>query len=79
MKGHNTIDILHQIKTKTLLLAASHDRLIPKSAVDDIHKRIPNSIMKIIENAGHFMTLSKAPELNNIILEFLENEFEVDS
>jgi len=79
MKEHNTIDILHQIKSQTLLLAASHDRLIPKSIVNDLHKRIPNSIMKIIENAGHFMTLSKAPEVNNIILEFLENDFKVDS
>ena len=79
MKGHNTIDILHQIETQTLLVAASHDRLIPKSAMDDIHKRIPNSIMKTIENAGHIMTLSKALEFNDINLEFLENEFEVDS
>ncbi|MFX0138563.1 MAG: alpha/beta fold hydrolase [Candidatus Hodarchaeota archaeon] len=79
MKGHNTIDILHQIKSQTLLLAASNDRLIPKSTVDDIHKRIPNSIMKVISNAGHFMTLSKAPEINDIILEFLKSEFEVDS
>ena len=79
MKEHDTLDKLHQIKNQTLLLAASHDRLIPKSSMDEIHKIIPNSTLKIIKNAGHFMTLSKAPEVNNIILEFLENELKVDS
>ncbi len=78
MKDHNTLEKLHQIKNYTLLLAASHDRLIPKSSMDEIHKRIPNSILKIIKNAGHFMTLSKAPEINKLILEFLENGFEIN-
>ena len=73
MKGHNTLDRLHQIKNQTLLLAASHDRLIPKSAMDDIHKRISNSVLKIIENAGHFMTLSRASEINKLIIDFFEH------
>jgi len=79
MKDHNTFDELPQINNSTLLLAASHDRLIIKSSMDIIHKRIPNSTLKIIQNAGHFMTLSKAPEVNKLILEFLENMLEVDS
>ncbi|MFX1572620.1 MAG: alpha/beta fold hydrolase [Promethearchaeota archaeon] len=73
MKHHNTVDKLHLIKSHTLLLAASHDRLIPKSSMDVIHKTIPNSTLKIIQNAGHFMTLSRAPEVNQYIMDFLDN------
>ena len=74
MKGHNTLNRLNQIKNETLLLAASHDRLIPKSLMVEINKRIPNSILKIIDKAGHFMTVSRATEVNNIILDFLNSK-----
>ena len=74
MKGHNTLNRLNQIKNETLLLAASHDRLIPKSLTVEINKRISNSILKIIDKAGHFMTVSKATEVNNIILDFLNSK-----
>ena len=72
LKTHYTLEKLENIKSRTLLIAASHDRLTPKSGMIDMHKRIPNSTLKIIENAGHFMTLSKAPEVNKIILDFLK-------
>ncbi|TKJ18577.1 MAG: hypothetical protein CEE43_17705 [Promethearchaeota archaeon Loki_b32] len=74
MKGHNTLNRLNQIKNETLLLAASHDRLIPKSLMVEINKRISNSILKIIDKAGHFMTFSRATEVNNIILDFLNSK-----
>jgi pimeloyl-ACP methyl ester carboxylesterase len=64
---------LEQIKNNTLLIAASHDRLTPKAVMIEIHEKLPNSTLKVVEKAGHFMTLSRAPEVNDIILEFLEN------
>jgi len=64
---------LNDIKCKTLVLAASHDRLVPKSVMLGIHKEIPNSIFRIIEKAGHESPKEKAPEINQIIIEFLEN------
>ncbi len=73
MKGHDTFNRLNEIKNHTLLLTASHDRLIPKSSMIEINKRIPNSILKTIEPAGHFMTISKALEVNKIILDFLKD------
>jgi len=72
MKKHNVYDRLNKIKNDTLLIAASHDRLIPKSLMIEIDKRIPNSTFKIIKRAGHFMTVSRASEVNKIILDFLE-------
>lgn len=73
MKTHYTFDKLGEIKHKTLLIAASHDRQTPVSVMEEMHKKMPNSELKIINEAGHFMTLSRASEVNKIILDFMEN------
>jgi proline-specific peptidase len=72
MKNHNVFNRLNEIENETLLITASHDRLIPKSLMIEMNKRIPNSKLEIIQKAGHFMTVSRAFEVNNIILDFLE-------
>jgi pimeloyl-ACP methyl ester carboxylesterase len=73
MKTHYTLERLHEIKNETLLIAASHDRQTPLSDMTEMHRRIPNSELKVINEAGHFMTLSRASEVNDIILNFLKN------
>jgi len=73
MKTHYTFDKLGEIKHKTLLIAASHDRQTPVSIMIEMNDKMPNSKLKIINEAGHFMTLSRAPEVNEMILDFLEN------
>ena len=72
MKTHYTLEKLGEINHKTLLIAASHDRQTPVSVMSEMNKRIPNSELKIINEAGHFITLSRASEVNKIILDFLE-------
>ena len=72
IRSHKTIERLSQIKNKTLLLAASNDRVCPKSNMVEMNKRIPNSILKIIEKAGHNSPKSRTPEVNKIILDFLK-------
>jgi len=72
-KTHNAYEKLPEIKHKTLLLTASHDRLVPKEKMLEIHKKMPNSTYQIIEKAGHESPKEKAPEVNKIILKFLEN------
>jgi proline-specific peptidase len=64
---------LNEIQCNTLILTASHDRLVPKSVMYEIHKKIPNSIFKVIDNAGHESSKEKAPEVNEAILNFLES------
>jgi pimeloyl-ACP methyl ester carboxylesterase len=73
IKKHNTSERLIEIKNKTLLLTASHDRLTPKSGMEEMRKKIPNSILKVIDKAGHYNHLSNGPEFNQIILDFLES------
>ncbi|MFW9818465.1 MAG: alpha/beta fold hydrolase [Candidatus Thorarchaeota archaeon] len=72
LKSHNTFDRLSQIKSETLLITASHDRLTPQSSMEEIHSKIPNSKIKVIDKAGHSSPLSKAPEINRIIIDFLK-------
>jgi len=70
---HHTLDKLHEIKNKSLLITSTHDRVMPVSVMEEMHQRIPNSILKIIEKAGHDSPLSRAPEVNQMIIEFLKD------
>ncbi len=72
-KNYEISEKLSNIPHKTLLLTASHDKLVPKSQMLEIHKKLPNSILKIIEEAGHESPKSKAPEINQLIINFLAN------
>ncbi len=73
LKTHNTFDKLDTINNPTLLLTASHDRLTPKSSMEKIHEKIPNSTLVVIEKAGHSSPLEKTPEVNQNIIEFLKS------
>jgi len=73
MKGFNTLERLHEIDNHTLLLAASHDKVCPKIIIEEMHKRIPNSIFRVIEKAGHESPKTRASEVNKIIMDFLKN------
>jgi pimeloyl-ACP methyl ester carboxylesterase len=71
LSTHKVYDKLNEIKHKTLVLAASHDKLVPKSVMEDLHNRLPNSIFKVIDKAGHESPKEKAPYVNKTIMEFL--------
>lgn len=73
IKGFNTLERLHEIKNNTLLLAASHDKICTKKTMEEMHKRIPKSIFKVIEKAGHESPKTRALEVNRIIIYFLNN------
>ena len=72
LKTHNTFERLNTIQNQTLLLTASHDRLMSKSSMEQIHEKIPNSKLVVIDKAGHSSPLSKAPEVNQTIIDFLK-------
>ena len=72
LNNFNTFERLSEIKNKTLLLTASHDRLLPKTVMIEMHERIPTSTLKIIDKAGHSSPISKAPEVNQTITDFLK-------
>ncbi|TFF87777.1 MAG: alpha/beta hydrolase, partial [Promethearchaeota archaeon] len=72
LKTHNTYDRLKDIKNQTLLIAASHDRLTPQVSMEKMHQEMPNSSLVVIEMAGHFAPMTRTPEVNEVILDFLE-------
>ncbi|MFW9773191.1 MAG: alpha/beta fold hydrolase [Candidatus Thorarchaeota archaeon] len=67
-----TYEELKQVKNPTLLIASSHDRLTSSKSMIEMQKAIPNSSLKQIEFAGHNSPLSKAPEVNKTIIQFLK-------
>jgi len=73
LKGFESLEKLHKIKNETLLLAASNDKICTKNRMMEMHKRIPNSVFKVLEKAGHESPKTRAPEVNQIIIDFLQN------
>ncbi|TXT56327.1 MAG: Soluble epoxide hydrolase [Promethearchaeota archaeon] len=71
LKNFNIFNKLKEITKPVLLIGASHDRILPHTQMIEMHKEIPNSRLKILYKAGHGSPFSKAPEINNLILEFL--------
>jgi pimeloyl-ACP methyl ester carboxylesterase len=69
---HNTLDNLHKIKHKTLIITGEKDRLTPKVSNEQVHKEIPNSELKVV-SGGHYFPLENAPEVNHIIIDFLKS------
>ncbi len=72
LEMHNTLKRLHEIKVPILLIAGSHDRLTPKTSMQEMHDELPNSEFHIIEKAGHAAPQSRAPEVNEHIMNFLK-------
>jgi pimeloyl-ACP methyl ester carboxylesterase len=70
--AHNVADRLPEIKNETLILTADKDRISPKIANEKIHEGIPNSVLKVIDGAGHDSPFEKAQEVNQILNEFLQ-------
>ncbi len=60
-----------QIKTPTLVLAGTEDRIVPIKFAQQLAEAIPNAKFKVIEGAGHLLFWEKAEEVNQEILNFL--------
>jgi pimeloyl-ACP methyl ester carboxylesterase len=73
LKTHHTFERLHTIKSPTLLLTASNDKQTPKSSMEEINEKIPNSTLIVIDKAGHQSPIEKAPEVNQHIIDFLKD------
>jgi len=73
MSGFDVLDKLERIKADTLLIAASHNRLHPKSAMEDMDEKLPNSRLELIDKSGDRNYLSRAPEINQLVIDFLKS------
>jgi len=64
---------LAEIKMPALIIAGKRDRLTPLKHSKQLHT-IENSVLEIIEDAGHFMMVEKPEEVNRIIADFLSDK-----
>jgi pimeloyl-ACP methyl ester carboxylesterase len=69
--SHDTYDRLPDIKSQTLVIAGSQDRMIPYENSKLLASRIPNAEVAIIENAGHEYFDDSTEKSSKIILDFL--------
>jgi len=69
---HNVLDRLHLINSGTLIICAEKDRQMPKLVNLKIHEGISNSKFIVLEGVGHTSPQEKAPEVNQLIVDFLK-------
>jgi len=65
-------DQLRRIKIPTLILSGEHDSLVRPRFSRMLHDIIPNSKLRVIENAGHYLVLEQPELVNAEILKFLK-------
>ena len=65
---------VHDIRSPTLVLHGSEDRVVPVDNAVALDEAIPDSRLRIFEGAGHLVFIERAEELNEEILSFLGAE-----
>ena len=68
-----TCSILPNIKSPVLVICGEEDKLTPPEKSIFLHQQVPNSILKIIDNAAHMSNLEQADIFNITIRGFLNN------
>jgi pimeloyl-ACP methyl ester carboxylesterase len=56
----------------TLLVAGQEDGFTPPDFTEAMHVRIPDSVVEIIEGAGHLPNLERPERFNEVLRRFLE-------
>jgi len=72
MLGLDLLDKLDQVKADTLVISSSHNKIHPKAAMEAMHEKLPNSKLEILNKAGDMAYLSRAPEITQLIIDFLK-------
>jgi pimeloyl-ACP methyl ester carboxylesterase len=64
-------DDLDKISTPCLIICGEDDKLTPPDKSKGLHKKIRNSTLKIISQAGHMVMIEKHEEVNGLVLGFI--------
>jgi 3-oxoadipate enol-lactonase len=67
----NLREEISKIVLPTLIVSGQEDIFTPIHQAEQIHRSIRGSEWKIIEGVGHNLSIEKAPELAQLVLEFL--------
>jgi len=63
--------VLGAIRCPCLLIVGREDRLASVAQHRDIADRVPNAVLHVIENCGHFSTVEKPDEVNRLLRTWL--------
>lgn len=69
----DTTHLLEKINIPVLIISGENDTLIPPSIAEQINRKISNSYLRIIKEAGHLTNIEKPKEFNFILDDFLKN------
>ncbi|MFX1355445.1 MAG: alpha/beta fold hydrolase [Promethearchaeota archaeon] len=61
------------IKCPTLIIGGRLDNFAPEQMSEELHKKIPNSQLEVIDMAGHFAPAQRKDVINELICEFIKN------
>jgi pimeloyl-ACP methyl ester carboxylesterase len=64
--------MLAKIRTPTLIVHGTMDRIMPIECSEHYHRAIPNATLKLLDNCGHFAHLDQPEALANTIREFIQ-------
>jgi len=60
------------IKCPTLIIAGRLDNFAPEQMSEELHKKIPNSKLEILDMAGHFAPAQRKDIINELICKFIK-------
>jgi pimeloyl-ACP methyl ester carboxylesterase len=64
---------LGDIKVPTLIMAGTHDQVAPLSQMREMAAAIPNSVLRVIPEAGHLMNIERPDLFTGHVRDFLTN------
>jgi 3-oxoadipate enol-lactonase len=62
---------LHEIKVPVLIMVGKEDEITPPAAAQLMHEKIKNSLLRIIEHAGHLSNMENSREFNDQLKKFV--------
>jgi len=62
--------LLPGLKTPTLVVWGSDDRIVPRNCGELYRDALPNGRLEVIEGAGHFVEMEKPDDLSQLVLDF---------
>jgi len=60
------------IKCPTLIIAGRLDNFAPEQMSEELHKKIPNSRLEVLDMAGHFAPAQRTEVINELICDFIK-------
>ena len=70
--GFDSESELNKITAQTLILHGENDHAVPTKNGELLAEKIPNSKLKIIEGASHFVIIEKYEEFNREVMNFID-------